>query len=381
MDAKAQALLPWLTEVYRALHRVPEVGRDLPETTAFVTARLDEMGVAWRPCAGGVLAELPAPPGGPLLALRADMDALPVDERTGLPWASERPGAMHACGHDAHTACALGALRLLKEGERPPSGLRVLFQPDEEGDGGAARMIADGALDGVTAALALHVAPDLPAGKVAAANGRVRAASDMFTVTLRGRGCHGAYPHTGIDAVVGGAQILVSLQTLVSRETDPLDSVALTVGHFEAGHARNVIPDTARFDGIIRTLTPRTRRRVRSRLAELVEGMARALRLTAETTVVPGYPPVVNDPAEAARARKAAAALLGPENVVVPEFPQMGVDDFAYLAEKVPGCYAELGCLTPGRAAEPLHSPRFFPDENCLPVGAALVAAWARGER
>ncbi len=381
MYKKAQTLLPWLTGVYRSLHRIPEVGRDLPETTAFVKARLDELGVRYRDCAGGVLAELPAPQGRPLLVLRADMDALPVEEETGLPWTSGHKGAMHACGHDAHTTCALGALRLLKEEEHLSAGLRVLFQPDEEGDGGAAPMIADGALDGVSAALGLHVSSERPTGTIAVLSGRARAASDMFTVVLRGRGCHGAYPHMGIDTVVGGAQILGAVQMLVSRETDPLDSVALTVGHFEAGRARNVIPDTARFDGIIRTLTPQTRQRIRGRFVDLVETMARALRLSAEVKIIPSYPPIINDASESERVRKVAAGLLGPENVIVPEFPQMGVDDFAYLAEKVPGCYAELGCLAPGQTSEPLHSPRFFPDENCLPVGAAMIAAWAQSGR
>ena len=381
MYKKAQTLLPWLTDIYRSLHRIPEVGRELPETVAFVKARLDELGISYRDCAGGILAELPAPEGKPLLALRADMDALPVDEETGLPWASTHKGAMHACGHDAHTTCALGALKLLKGEENRTAGLRVLFQPDEEGDGGAAPMIADGALEGVTAALGLHVSSLRPTGTIAALSGRARAASDMFSVVLRGRGCHGAYPHMGIDTVIGGAQILSAVQTLVSRETDPLDSVALTIGHFEAGRARNVIPDTARFDGIIRTLTPQTRLRTRGRFTELVETMAKALRLEAEVTIIPSYPPIINDPAEAERVRSVAGELFGAGNVIVPEFPQMGVDDFAYLAEKVPGCYAELGCLAPDRKPEPLHSPRFFPDENCLPAGAAMTAAWVMSAR
>lgn len=375
---KAKALMPWLSGIYRSLHKIPETGRDLPETTAFVEKQLDEMNVPHRRCAGGILAELSAGDGKPVAALRADMDALPVDEQTGLPWKSCHAEKMHACGHDAHTTCALGALKLLAGEADRAASLRVLFQPDEEGDGGAKPMIDDGALDGVIAALGLHVSSEYPVGSVAAISGRARASSDMFSVTLRGRGCHGAYPHLGIDTVAGGAQIVSALQTLVSRETDPLDSVVLTVSHFEAGRARNVIPDTARLDGIIRTLTPESRERCRARFREIVTDMAKALRMEAEITVIPSYPPVINNPAETEFLKKSAAAELGAEHVFVPGFPKMGVDDFAYIAEKVPGCYAELGCRGQGQPFEPLHSPRFYPDENCLPAGAAVIAAWVQ---
>lgn len=377
MYKKALALQPWLTEVYRALHQIPELGRELPETIAFVTSKLDEIGVRHRPCAGGILAELSAGEGRPTVALRADMDALPVEEETGLPWSSRHSGKMHACGHDVHTTCALGALRLLSMEEKRAATLRVLFQPDEEGDGGAAMMIEDGALDGVSAALGLHIAPTRPAGSIAAISGRARAASNAFSITLKGRGCHGAYPHLGIDTIAGAAAIISTLQTLVSRETDPLDSVALTIGHFEAGHARNVIPETAQIDGILRTLTPQTRKRCCTRLREIVTGMAGALRLQADIFIANGYPPVMNHPAEAEFVRQVAADEFGAENVIVPEFPEMGVDDFAYLAERVPGCYAELGCRGPDQPSLPLHNPHLAPHESCLPVGAAMTAAWA----
>lgn len=381
MNEKAQTLQPWLSEIYRSLHQIPELGRELPETLAFVDARLDELKVPHRRCAGGILAQLPAGAGKPVVALRADLDALPLDEETGLPWASRHAGKMHACGHDAHVTCALGALKLLREEKELAASLRVLFQPDEEGDGGAASMIADGALEGVSAALGLHVSSDYPVGTLAALPGRTRASSDMFTVVLRGRGCHGASPHMGVDTVAGGAQIIGALQTLVSRETDPLDSVVLTVGHFEAGRARNVIPDRARFDGIIRTLTPRSRERSRARFKEIVSGLSSALRMSAEITVIPSYPPVINDRGETALFLRTAASVAGEKGIAVPEFPKMGVDDFAYLAEKVPSCYAELGCRGENQPQEPLHSPRFCPDEGCLPVGAAAIAAWVQSPR
>ncbi len=377
MLKKAQTLQPWLTEIYRSLHKIPELGRELPETIAFVSAKLDEMDIAHRPCAGGILAELPAGDGKPIVALRADMDALPVDEETDLPWASTHAGKMHACGHDAHTTCALGALKLLSGETSRAATLRVLFQPDEEDRGGAKLMIDDGALDGVISSLGLHVAPAYETGKIAALAGRTRAASDTFSVTLHGRGCHGAYPHLGIDTIVGGSQIIGALQSIVSRETDPLDSVALTVGHFEAGRAGNVIPDCAKFNGILRTMTPQKRGECRARLCEMITSVARAFRLRAEIAITPSYPPVINDVAETNFVRETTAALLGAENFVTPP-PQMSVDDFAYIAECVPGCYAELGCRAPKQDEQPLHSPRFSPDENCLPIGAAFTALWVQ---
>ncbi|MCI7404472.1 M20 metallopeptidase family protein [Pyramidobacter sp.] len=380
MYKKAQTIQPWLTEVHQALHRIPELDRDLPETTAYVAERLDEMGVPHFACAGGLVAELAGEPGAPVVALRADMDALPVTEATGLPQASRHAGKMHACGHDAHMACALGALRLLRgEGKRAAT-LRVLFQPAEETDGGAAKMIEAGALDGVSSALCLHVAPSLAVGQIGVISGPARGASDMFNVTLRGRGCHGAYPHLGADVVAGGAQIISALQLLVSRETSPLDPAVLTVGRFAAGTARNIIPDSAGFEGIVRTLNPATRARMAARVRELVEGMAAALRLSAEVEFIEGYPALVNDAEVAAAVRRVGAAELGAENVITPPCPQLGVDDFACIAERVPGCYVDLGARGPGGAEEPLHSPRFYPDEGCLPVGAALIAAWAQSQ-
>lgn len=380
MYKKAQTIQPWLTGVHQALHRIPELGRDLPETTAYVAECLDEMGVPHCPCAGGLVAELAGAPGAPVVALRADMDALPVTEATGLPQASCHAGKMHACGHDAHMTCALGALRLLRGEDKRAATLRVLFQPAEETDGGAAKMIEAGALDGVSSALCLHVASSLEVGQIGVISGPARGASDMFNVTLRGRGCHGAYPHLGADVVAGGAQIISALQLLVSRETSPLDSAVLTVGRFAAGTARNIIPDSARFEGIVRTLNPATRARTTARVRELVEGMAAALRLSAEVEFIEGYPALINDAEVAEAVRRAGTRELGAENVITPPCPQLGVDDFACIAERVPGCYVDLGARRPGGPEEPLHSPRFYPDEGCLPVGAALIAAWAQSQ-
>lgn len=380
MYKKAKTIQPWLTEVHQALHRIPELDRNLPKTTAYVTARLDEMNVPHCACAGGIIAELSGEPNRSVVALRADMDALPIEEATGLPQASHHPGRMHACGHDVHMTCALGALRLLQGENRRAATLRVLFQPAEETDGGAAKMIEAGALDGVNSALCLHVASSLTIGQIGVISGPARGASNMFNVTLRGRGCHGASPHLSADVVAGGAQIISALQLLISRETSPLDSAVLTVGKFVAGTARNIIPEVARFEGILRTLNPATRSRTLRRLHELIEGIATALQLNAEIEFIEGYPALINDASVAEAVRRVGARELGAENVITPSSPQLGVDDFAYIAGRVPGCYVDLGTRRPGDIEEPLHSPRFYPAEECLPVGAALIAAWTQNQ-
>ena len=375
---KAQSLQPWLSQKYRALHMIPEIGFELPKTIAFLKEELDAMGVAHRDCAGGILAELPATvPDAPVVALRADMDALPVTECTGLPHCSSHKGRMHACGHDAHMTCALGALKLLSGESERNAALRVLFQPAEETVGGAEPMIKDGALDGVSRALCLHVATYVLAGQIGVNHGVARGASNELFVDVHGKGSHGAYPHLGIDVIAGGAQVVSALQTIVSREVSPFDSAVVTIGQFVAGTAGNVIPETAHIEGTIRTLRPETRAYVCKRIPEIIQQVASALRLTADVQIVGSYPALYNAASESARVCRLGAELLGEENVIVPEFPQLGVDDFSYITQEVPGCYVDLGCARANEAPEPLHSPRLAPDESCLAVGAALIAAYA----
>ncbi|MDY3868085.1 MAG: M20 family metallopeptidase [Pyramidobacter sp.] len=376
MYTKAQSISPWLSSIYHSLHQIPELDRNLPLTTAFVRQCLDEMHIPYRPCAGGLLAELPASrASAPVVLLRADMDALPVTEATELPFASQHDGCMHACGHDAHMTAALGALHLLREESVRPAALRVMFQPAEETTGGAAAMIEEGALDGVSEALCLHVAPSVPCGCISVCAEHARAASNMFNVTLRGKGSHGAYPHTGRDVISAGAQIIAALQTIVSRETDPLDSAVVTIGKFTAGTARNVIPEEARFEGILRTLTPLSREHACSRIREIAQSVAHALRVDAEVEIISGYPALINAPRVSAKVLDTAARVLGAHSALAASAPQMGVDDFAYVCQRVPSCYADLGCALSGAA--PLHSPHFCLDESCLPAGAAVIAAWA----
>lgn len=375
MLSQYKNLLEPLKVTRHTLHAHPETGRSLPLTTLILQNVLNLLDIPVKNCGDGFIAELSPRGDAPLLALRADMDALPVHEETGCAWSSENDGFMHACGHDVHMTCALGALAFLSKSSSRKAGLRVLFQPDEEGDGGAERMIDDGALEGVSNALCLHVAPALKVGTFGLMSGAVRGAGNMFDVELSGKGAHGAYPDTGIDALAGGAQIVSALQTMISREVSPLDPAVVTVGKFIAGNVRNVIPDKVRFEGIMRTMSQSTREFCVRRLQEIIRSMAAGFRLDAEITMRESYPALIND-REETELVASAASKIDPGSVVRLERAQMGVDDFAYIAQQVPSCYVDLGCITSGEKYEPLHSPRFLPSDESILYGTSLICEW-----
>ena len=376
---EARAIAPWLEELFFALHRRPELGGREYETAALVRRTLAELGIQAFPLADtGTVGLLRGGQPGPCLAFRADMDALPIGEETGLPYASQVPGVMHACGHDFHTAALLGAARLLMaEREALPGTVKLLFQPDEEGEGGAQRMIAQGCLEdpAVEAALCVHVDSALPAGTAAVGEGTVCAASDPFSVTLRGRGTHGAKPHLGQDVVVAGAQLVTALQTVSSRRTDPAEPVVVTVGSFHAGSAGNVLPEEAVLTGILRTVGGGARQRVREDVSAIVSGVAAAMGVEASLQIKESYPACRNDPNLAALVRRGAEAVLGPGQVRPLAAPSMGADDFGYFCGAVPGCYWSIGV---GRGEVwPNHSPRFAADPAVLPLAAAIHARTA----
>lgn len=378
----AHRLHDWLRDIRRDIHRHPESGFREERTASLVQRHLTEQGIDNERVAGtgvlGLIRGRAQSGSGRCVALRADIDALPIaDAKTG-DLRSEVPGLMHACGHDAHTACLLGAARLIAgRADRFSGTVKLLFQPAEETDtGGAMPMIEAGVLENphVDTAFGLHVDPGCEAGKINVVSGCTHAASDMFDVVVTGRGAHGAYPHLSADPLYAACQCISTLQSLVSRNAPPLDAVVLTVGMLHAGEARNVIPAQATFRGILRTLQPTARETAKRRFREIAEGVCRALDTKADITVKAGYPVLRNDERATALLRRVATDVLGAPNVL-PGQPSLGVEDFAYFAERVPACFFCLGTRNAARdIVHPLHSDRFDIDEDALPVGAAVLA-------
>lgn len=361
----------------RAIHEEPELGFGTEKTAAKVLDALDglplelQTGVAQN----GIVATLRGAGDGPTVGLRADMDALPIAEETGLPFASGVEGKMHACGHDGHTSMLVGAAHALS-GMREELGgsVRFFFQPAEEGGGGGRVMLDEGAGEGVEKVYALHLWPGMPFGMVGTKAGPIMAAADGFELEIRASGGHGAMPHLSSDAIVIAAHVVTALQTLVSREVDPVEPAVLTVGQIDAGTAFNVIPETARIGGTVRTLNEGLRREMPERMERIARGVAGAMRGDAELEYNFSYPVTRNDEGSAKTALAVARDLFGGESVREVENPSMGGEDFAYYLEEIPGAYIWLGI---GEDAPRLHTPKFGFDEEILPKGAALLAALA----
>ena len=360
----------------RDIHREPELGFDTEKTAEKVLAALDglpleiETGVAQN----GIVATLRGDE-GPTVALRADMDALPIEEDTGLPFASEIEGRMHACGHDGHTSRLVGAAHALSGmRDRLNGSIRFVFQPAEEGGGGGEVMVDEGVADDVSSIFALHLWPGLPFGKVATKAGPIMAAADAFEMEIKGSGSHGAMPHLSADAIVIAAQVVTALQTVVSREVDPVEPAVLTVGEIGAGTAFNIIPEKARLGGTVRTLNAGLRERMPGRIEEIARGVAKGMRGDADLDYRFSYPVTVNDEGAAGRALGVAERLFGGESVLELPDPSMGAEDFALFLEKVPGAFVWLGV---GEDVSGLHTPQFAFDEEILPRGSALLAALA----
>jgi len=355
----------------RDLHKIPEPAYTEQKTSAYVAALLEEMGLAVTTGLAeyGVVGLFETGRPGKTLMIRADMDALPVAEETGLAFASEHDCAMHACGHDAHMAMALGAALAIQEIADELSGnVKFVFQPAEEGPGGAKPMIEQGVMDNpkVDYSLGCHVWPAVPEGYLGVKAGRLMAAMDRFDITIKGQGCHGAMPHLGVDALEVGTQVVSALQRVVSRQMNPLSPTVVTVGSFTAGSTFNVIPGEATMCGTTRTFDREVWESWEQRLDNLVGGICRAFGADYELKFQSGYPPLVNDPDMAELAAQAAAETVGQENVIKPE-PTMGGEDMAFFLEKSKGCYVFVGCGTPGCAS--LHNPRFDFNEKILASG------------
>jgi hippurate hydrolase len=379
-----------LIELRRSIHAEPEIGLDLPRTQRKVLDALGALPVDVRLGDGlsSVTAVLRGERPGPAVLLRADMDALPVTEQSGVEYAASRPGAMHACGHDLHTAMLTGAARLLAARRPELAGSVVfMFQPGEEGDGGAQLMIEQGVLDAAgerpVAAYALHVASGLlPLGLVASRAGPMMAAADTLHVTVHGRGGHGSQPQHAADPVPVACEIVLALQTMVTRQFDVFDPVVLTVGSFHAGTADNVIPDDAELHATVRSFSPAARAAIQRAAPKLARDIATAHGLTVTADYEDGYPVTVNNDAEVAFAEQTVADVLGLGRFVTAPNPIPGSEDFSYVLTEIPGAYLMLGAVP--ASADPLtapfnHSPRAVFDDAALPDGAALYAGLALG--
>jgi hippurate hydrolase len=361
----------------RDIHREPELGFGTERTAEKVLAALDglpldvETGVA----ENGIVATLEGEGDGRTVALRADMDALPIQEETGLPFASEIEGRMHACGHDGHTSMLVGAAHALS-GMRDRLGgtVKFVFQPAEEGGGGGKVMVDEGVVEDVASIFALHLWPGLPFGKVATKAGPIMAAADAFEMEIVGSGGHGAMPHLAADAVVIAAQVVTALQTVVSREVDPVEPAVLTVGEIGAGTAFNIIPEKARLGGTVRTLNSDLRERMPERMEAVARGVAKGMRGDANLDYTFSYPVTVNDESAAGYALGVAEDLFGADSVQELPKPSMTAEDFSYYLEEVPGAFIWLGV---GEDISGLHTPQFAFDEEILPRGSALLAALA----
>lgn len=369
-ELSAEALGEQLTGIRRHLHRHPELSNEEYETTKYIASQLTQAGIKILDygLATGVIAEIGSGRSGPVIALRADIDALPVQEETGAEYASLFPGKMHACGHDFHTAALLGAAYLLKQQEdRLPGTVRLLFQPAEEKAQGAQRVIASGALQEVRAVIGLHNKPDLPVGTIGITGGPLMAAADGFAVTVKGSGSHAAVPEAAVDPIVAAAHIVTALQSVVSRNVSPLHSAVVSVTQLHSGNSWNVIPEKAVLEGTIRTFDEAVRRDVLERFEQVASGVAAALGATAKVRWIEGPPPVINDEALAALGIEAAEAL---GYQAVKPVPSPAGEDFAFYQREVPGLFVFVG--TSG--SREWHHPAFNLDEQALPVAARFLA-------
>ncbi|MEK0083714.1 M20 aminoacylase family protein [Benzoatithermus flavus] len=363
----------------RHLHARPELGFEEHATAAFVAGKLESFGVDevhTGLARTGVVGVIRAGTSARRIGLRADMDALPIQEETGLPWASQVPGRMHACGHDGHTAMLLGAARYLAETRNFDGTVYLIFQPGEEGFGGGREMVKDGLFKRFPAEqiFGLHNWPYAPAGSFAMCKGPAMAASDEFTIEIVGRGCHAAMPHTGRDPVVAAALLVQALQPLVAREVDPLDNAVVSVTRIAGGHAYNIVPERVELWGTIRTFREETRAHLIRRVQEVAKGTALAQGLEAEVRILEGYPATINSPREAQLGADVAAEIAGEDRVERDPAPAMGSEDFAFMLKERPGSYIWMGTGT-GTGDEPLHSPRYDFNDATLAYG---VSYWAR---
>lgn len=368
-----------ILEIRRHLHRYPETGNQEINTTEYLCELMSVMGLrVERPLPTGLAAVLDVPEvDGRCVGLRADIDALPIQENCDLEFCSENEGIMHACGHDIHTASLVGAAMVLADPEirsylKAP--VKFIFQPAEETDGGAQRMIDAGILDGprVDCMAAFHCEPSMKAGTVAVKYGYTRASSDMFDIRIFGKSAHGAYPESGADAIVAASAVVTAVQSVISRNVNAFEPCVITIGVFHAGSVGNVVCDEAFLSGTMRTISPEVRQHVKERLQQIVQSVAAAYGTTAELSFRPGYIALLNDPDVTGQLEKNAVELLGQDHVMIMDQAMMSVDDFSFFAKQVPSVYFFAGSGYEGRENYGLHHGRFEADESMLDATVPL---------
>lgn len=379
LKALVEAEKDWIINMRRTLHRIPEDGFKEFKTQQAIMDALDEIGVPYTTERTWVIGLIEGAHPGETVAIRADIDALPLVEPEGCSFRSEHEGMMHACGHDAHAAMALGAVKVLNGMRSELHGrVKFLFQPAEETCGGAEPMVQAGTMESphVDRVYGLHVMPHLPVGKVETRAGTLNASTDTVQLTIHGKAGHGAYPEQGTDAIVCAAQVITALQSVVSRSVSPLQSAVLTIGVIEGGTAQNIICDEVRMRGTLRTANAELRAMMKQRIADITQNVAAAMGCEAEVDIIPGYAALVNNDDEVARVKRIAGRLFGAENVVDKPAPSMGGEDFSFFCDCAPGAFFHVGCVSPEwMPAPPLHSKDFKIDENCLTIGTLMHVA------
>jgi amidohydrolase len=374
-----EALEAWMIAIRRNLHRYPELSCEEHRTAAFICEKLNELNLSSIAQQGGtgVIAYLGKDAArSPCVALRADMDGLPIAERTTLPYCSSHDGVMHACGHDGHVAMLLGAAALLGRVELPRGRVKLIFQPAEERGNGAAQLVREGVLDGVEAIFGGHIDTHFQTGQITVDEGLICAYADPFQITIRGRGGHAARPHEGTDALVAASSLVMIIQTLVSREVDPNKSEVITIGSFQAGSVHNVIASEAVLKGTVRSTDKTTREKTICGLKRVVQSIATMYDVRAEICFDQGLPAVINSPRATEVARLAAWDAAGVDRVISQGYPSLGGEDFSFYQQQVEGCLVRFGAMVPWGAG-PAHSDSFDFDEKCLKYGAAWLGCAA----
>lgn len=366
----------WFINTRRELHKIPELDFELPKTVAYVTSLLDEMGLTYKTGVGksGIVVDIEGKNKNITIALRADMDALPILECGNKEYSSTISGHMHACGHDVHTAILLGVAKTISENrDSLPCNVRLLFQPAEETTGGALPMIEDGCLEGVDAIFGLHVDPTIECGVIGIKYGAYCASSTDVIIEVEGKSCHGAYPSQGIDAIVATCGIVTNLQSVISRNIDSRDSAVLSFGKIIGGEKENIVAQNVRVSGTLRTLSPEIKNKVKERVKEMVEFTAKGYGATGKVTYKDSYTALINHDEYIDIVKENGKELLGDSGIYVKALANMGVEDFAYFVEKVPGAFFNLGVGNKKKGiTAPLHNDKFDIDEDSLKIGVAL---------